>query len=207
LPYDVARKTLDRYKIRNVETATIASGDDAVKFWGSRGMIVMKVISDKALHKSKSGLVALYLANPKQIRDAFSLLTKRASKLKLGKYKVVAQRMILGGTEIIVGGNTDSQFGKMVLLGLGGIYVEAFKDFALRICPINKDTAFSMIDQLKSSNVIAHDTKSREMIASLLLKASKLFAENDFTEMDLNPIILHDGTYDAVDLRLLSNER
>ncbi len=204
--YNSAIKILNKYKIRNVESAIVSTYDDAVKFWNGKGMITMKVISDKALHKSKNGLVSLYLSNPKQIQDAFLILKKRALKLKLGKYKIVVQRMILGGTEIIIGGNIDQQFGKMILLGLGGIYVETFKDFALRLCPISKNEAFSMIDQLKSSNIIAHDAKSRELIASLLLKVSKMFSENDFVEMDLNPIILHDETYDAVDLRLMSDK-
>ncbi len=205
--YDAARKTLDKYKIRSIETALISSSNEAVGFWGGRGMIVMKVISDKALHKSKSGLVSLYLSNEKQIRDAFSTLTRRASKLKLGKYSVIAQRMILGGKEIIIGGNTDPQFGKVILLGLGGIYVETFKDFALRVCPISRADAASMVEELRSANVIAPDTKSKDLVVSILLKASKMFSENAFAEMDLNPIILHDGTYDAVDLRILSGKR
>ena len=69
----------------------------------------------------------------------------------------------------------------MILLGLGGIYVETFKDFALRLCPITRYDALSMLDQLRSKNVIAPDNKSKEMIVGLLMKTSKMFSNNDFS--------------------------
>ncbi|MCL4389549.1 MAG: acetate--CoA ligase family protein [Candidatus Marsarchaeota archaeon] len=201
--YYTARKTLQKYKIKSVESRYVSSADDAIEFWNQKGMIVMKALSDKALHKSKSGLVELYLARDKQIKEAYSRLTRKAKSLKIKGYKIIAQRMINNGKEIIIGGNIDQQFGKMILLGLGGVYVETFKDFALRVCPITRRDALSMLNQLKSRSVIAPDKKSESMIVDLLLKASKMFSSNNMSEMDLNPIILHDGTYDAVDLRML----
>ncbi len=199
--YYAARKMLDRYGIRNVESTYVTNEDSALSFWNKKGPIVLKVLSPKALHKSKSGLVAVRLDSEQEIRNAFKSMQKSASKLK--PYKMIAQRMVANGIEIIIGGNVDVQFGKMLLLGLGGIYVETFKDFALRRCPITKYDAGSMLEQLKSKRVIAPDRRSEEMIINLLLKVSKMFEDNSFKELDLNPIILHDGTYDAVDLRIL----
>lgn len=111
--------------------------------------------------------------------------------------------MVKNGIEIIIGGKTDQQFGKMILIGLGGIYVETFKDFALRLCPITEHDAESMLNQLKSRKVLAPDEKSSKMIKELLLKVSRMFENSDLTELDLNPVLLHDNTYDAVDLRLI----
>jgi hypothetical protein len=116
---------------------------------------------------------------------------------------MLAQQMVRGGTEIIIGGKIDPQFGKMVLLGLGGIYVETFKDFALRLCPITKYDAISMLKQLRSSAIVAPDKKTAERITELLLKTSRMYTENNITELDLNPVLIHDGTYDAVDLRMI----
>ncbi len=199
--YYKARGVLDRYGIRSVKSDYVDSPDKAVSFWGKKGAIVLKVISQKALHKSKSGLVAVGLRTEFDIRNSYKTLQKKAAKLK--PYKIIAQQMVTGGIEIIIGGSIDPQFGKMILLGLGGIYVETFKDFALRLCPITRYDALSMLDQLKSKNVIAPDNKSKEMIVGLLMKASKMFSNGDFSELDLNPIILHDGGYDAVDLRIM----
>jgi succinyl-CoA synthetase beta subunit len=200
IDYAEAHKLLQKYGIRSVESKYVTSAKDAISF--SKGKpIVLKAISQKALHKSRSGLVALNLSSDKEITLSYNQLAKRAQKFK--PYKMLAQQMVRGGTEIIIGGKIDPQFGKMVLLGLGGIYVETFKDFALRLCPITKYDAISMLKQLRSSAIVAPDKKTAERITELLLKTSRMYTENNITELDLNPVLIHDGTYDAVDLRMI----
>jgi succinyl-CoA synthetase beta subunit len=200
LDYMQAQRLLSRYGIRSVDGKYVTSADDAVRF-ASGDAIVLKVISDKALHKLSHGLVALNLNSDDKVRSSYKELERKARGLS--PYKVLAQRMIGSGIELIVGGKTDQQFGKLLLIGLGGTYVETFKDFALRLCPIRKKDAQSMLFQLRSRKIIAPDGRAENMIVSLLEKASTLFLENKMDELDLNPIILHDGTYDAVDLRML----
>lgn len=189
--YDKAQRLLNRYKIRSIESRYVSSPEAAIKF-ADNDPIVLKALTNKALHKTKSGLVVLNLSTDKEIRNAFNALSKKAARFK--PYKILAQRMVKDGIEIILGGNTDPQFGKMVLLGLGGIYVETFKDFALRTCPITRYDARSMLEQLKSRKIIAPDEKSSKMLEELLLKVSRMFAASEMKELDLNPIILHDGT-------------
>lgn len=198
--YFEAERILRKYGIRSVSSKYVNSREEAVKFAGNEN-IVLKVVSGKALHKSKSGLVAAGVSGRKQIMDSYDMLSRKAAQYR--PYKILAQKMVNGGVEIIIGGNVDEQFGKLVLLGLGGIYVEAFKDFALRVCPISKRDAKEMIAQLRSKNIIAKDEKQENMIIDLVLKVSKMYLESDIRELDLNPIILHDGTYDAVDLRMI----
>lgn len=200
MDYANAHNMLKKYRIKSVESAYVTSAKDAVSF--SRGdRIVLKVLSKNALHKSKNRLVALDLANPKEIEAAYSQLDKRARQFR--PYRILAQKMVKNGLEIIIGCKIDQQFGKMILLGLGGIYVETFRDFALRVCPITKYDAQSMLQQLKSKQVIAPTADSERLITGLLLKVSSMFMDNSFTELDLNPIMLHDNTYDAVDLRII----
>jgi succinyl-CoA synthetase beta subunit len=201
LEYTNAYTMLHRHSIRALDAKYVGSPDDAVGF-ASGKPIVLKVISGKALHKSKNGLVKLDLSTERDVRSAYAELEKKARSLK--PYKILAQKMVTGGLEVIVGGNTDLQFGKMILLGLGGIYVETFKDFALRVCPITRYDADSMIDQLRSRAIVAPDPKTKKMISDLLLNVSGLLIkEKAISELDLNPIILHGGTYDAVDLRVI----
>ena len=200
MEYGKANLLLKKYGIRTVDNKYVSSAQEAIRFANGRP-IVLKAISGKALHKSKSGLIQLDLQTDEGIKKAFGALVQRAGKFR--PYKIQAQHMVKGGVEIIIGGNTDQQFGKMILLGLGGIYVETFKDFALRACPITRHDADSMIDQLRSSRIVAPDQKARKMLHSLLLDVSKMFMANKITELDLNPLILHDGTYDAVDIRIL----
>lgn len=198
--YMKAHALLKRYNIRNVESKYVATAADAISF--SKGEpIVLKVLSQKALHKTKNKLVELNLSTSKEITNSFNQLSKRAMQFK--PYKIIAQKMVPKGVEIIIGGSIDPQFGKMVLIGLGGIYVETFKDFALRLCPITKYDAQSMLQQLKSRSIVAPDEKTANQIKELLLKVSQLFLASEISELDLNPVIIHDGTYDAVDLRLI----
>ncbi|MCL5122458.1 MAG: acetate--CoA ligase family protein [Candidatus Marsarchaeota archaeon] len=199
LEYEKARALLDRYGIRSIDSRYLQSGKEAASF-AEKGNIAMKAISQKALHKTKSGLVVLNVSSD-NAEKAFAELSKKAEKYR--PYRILGQRMAPSGLEIIVGGRTDEQFGKLILIGLGGIYVEVFRDFALRVCPISRHDAESMIEQLKSKSVIAKDTETERMLVDLLLKVSKMLSENDITELDLNPIILHEKGYDAVDLRVM----
>ena len=193
-----AQRIAKTYGIRTVRSAYVENAEAAKRFAGN-SRIVLKAIPNVPAHKSKSGLVAVGI-DVHGIEGAFRNISARAKKY--GAYKMLAQEMV-SGTEIILGGKNDSQFGKMVLIGLGGIYVEAFKDFALRLCPVSKHDALDMIDQLRSSAVVAPDAKSRSRIADLIVKVSKMYSNSRIDELDLNPVILHDGTYDAVDLRMI----
>lgn len=198
--YFAAERLLKKQGIRSAESRYVRSPEDAVRFSGG-GRIVLKAISGKALHKSRSGLVVAGLEGEDGIARAYRSLEKRAAQYR--PYRILAQKMVGGNIEIIIGGNEDAQFGKMILLGLGGIYVEAFRDFALRVCPINMDEALLMVRQLRSRAVVAPDAARERMVAELVLKAARMYQNSKIKELDLNPVILHDGTYDAVDIRMI----
>ncbi len=201
LEFMKAKNLLGKYGIRSIESKYVATAYEAVSF-ADGNAIVLKALSDKAIHKSKAGLVKLNLKGEGEIRHAFSMLEKRANKFK--PYRILAQKMAEPGVEGIIGGNTDAQFGKVLLLGLGGIYVEAFNDVQLRLCPITKRDALDMINGLRSRDILTSNGKSTDMLVSLLMKTSRLLVENKrIKELDLNPVILRDGSYDVVDIRVL----
>ncbi len=200
MDYEKAHALLKKYNIRSIESKYVKTAEDAISFSDGKP-IVLKAISAKALHKSKNRLVALDLSSTKEIAANFNQITRNARKFK--PYKLLAQKMVRNGVEIIIGCKTDQQFGKMMLIGLGGIYVETFKDFSLRLCPITKHDAESMLEQLKSRSIIAPNPETSKRIEDLLLKVSRMFENSNITELDLNPVIIHDNTYDAVDLRII----
>lgn len=201
LEYFKAKKVLDKYGIRSVQSSYVKSLEETVRFSGGKP-IVLKVISQKALHKSKAGLVKLNLDTAEKISKSYRELENKARRLK--PYRIIAQKMADEGIEAIIGGRQDSQFGQLILIGLGGIYVEVFKDFALRACPITRYDAMEMIDQLKSSSVITYNGNSKKMIADLLMKTSRLLSNNPkIKELDLNPVIIREKGYDVVDIRVL----
>ncbi len=203
MDYMKAKELLSHYNVKSVDSTYINNVDEAINF-SNGNPIVLKVLTQKALHKTKSGLVELNLISDKEIKSAYDRLIKKSMQYK--PYKILAQHMVdykSDNIEIIIGGRKDLQFGPLVLIGLGGIYVETFRDFALRICPINKQEALGMIDELKSGSVIAKNKHEKEMIVNILMNVSKLMTEHNINELDLNPLILHDNTYSAVDLRVL----
>lgn len=204
MDYVEAHKLLESYGISTVKSAYVKTAGEAARFSAGNPM-VLKAISGKALHKSKSGLVALNVSGKADIARKFSELSRKARKFS--PYKILAQQMIPfseDNVEIIVGGNEDSQFGKLVLLGLGGIYVEAFRDFSLRICPITRHDAEEMVDELKSRSIIAKTERRRKIVVDTLLNASRMLTERKaIKELDINPLILHGDECHAVDIRIL----
>ncbi|MGC8671352.1 MAG: acetate--CoA ligase family protein [Candidatus Micrarchaeia archaeon] len=204
MDYMQAKALLDKYGIKSVDSAYVSSAQEAVSF-AKHDAIVLKALSDKALHKTKAGLVMLNLSTDSEIEQAYKTLEQRAKKF--APYKILAQKMSKGGVETIIGGSTDDQFGKAVMLGFGGIYVEVFKDTSLRLCPLTRYDAEEMISELKSKNVITYNGKAEKMLVSLLLRFSKMFSENDsLREVDLNPVVIRQNDYEALDLRLLTND-
>ncbi len=199
LDYKKAEILAKSYKIRCIDSRYVDSCAEAKEFAGKE-RIVIKAIPSRPIHKSKSGLVAVDI-DAYGLEAAYDSVLKAASKYR--PYKVLVQKMVKNGIEIIIGGKIDKQFGKMVLIGLGGIYVEAFKDFSLRVCPISKKDAIEMVTDLRSAKVVAKDEQELNTIADLLIKVSRMYYESELSELDLNPVILHDGTYDAVDLRMI----
>lgn len=198
--YFEGKRTLGKYGIHSINSWYVGSASEAVSRAAGRP-IAMKAISPKALHKSKSGLVKLDLKTRDEIKAAYEELSKKARALK--PYRIIAQEMSSGGIEVIIGGKTDPQFGKVILLGLGGIYVEAFKDFSIRACPITMHEANGMIESLKSSSIITYHSKNKGMLAKLLVKVSKMLVSAAIAELDLNPVILREKSYDIVDIRMM----
>lgn len=202
LDYMEAKKLLDKYGIHSVESKYVESADDACAF-ASGKKIVMKLISDKAVHKMREGLVKLDLQEKAEITDAFKDLEKKGDQ-KYKPYKILAQRMEQGGVETIIGGNTDPQFGKIILAGMGGIYVETFKDVEMKLCPITKGDCENMLNDLKSGKVITHNGASTKMLVGLLMKVSKMLMENkNVLELDLNPVMVKEDSYEVVDIRIM----
>ncbi|MGA3021163.1 MAG: acetate--CoA ligase family protein [Candidatus Micrarchaeales archaeon] len=199
--YIQGKKLLERYGIKSIDSRYVSSVEEAVKFAG-KDKIVLKLISDKAIHKSKAGLVKLELVEQNEIASAYNDLIRKGKVLK--PYKILAQKMAKSGVEIIIGGSTDKQFGKILLVGLGGIYVETFKDVQLGLCPITRNDALYMISELKSKNIITYNGEAEKQVVDLLLKVSKLLVEKkNISELDLNPVILRKDSYDVVDIRMI----
>jgi len=204
MEYVDAVALIKKYDIDFAEGSVVRSVDEALK--AAEYPVALKIMSDEISHKSDKGCVKLNVKDEDSLKKAYSEIMSNAGSAKVEG--VLVQRMAKPGLELIVGGRRDEQFGPVVLFGLGGIFVEVFKDFSLRVCPIDRNDALEMISEMKAYPLLtgARGTKpvDIEAITDLLQKASKLLYENKhINEMDLNPVIAYEKGYCAVDLRVL----
>ena len=161
--------------------------------------VVLKGLHPDIAHKSDAGLVWLKLSSAEQVQEAFDALTSAFTRLgikDLSKTSVLVQEMIPEGIEVLLGVRRDSTFGPSVVFGLGGIYVEVLKDFAVRKAPLQQEEALAMINEIKGIALLK-GARGREP-ADLNAIAALLVALGDFavayqeivSEVEINPLII-----------------
>lgn len=161
---------------------------------------VAKIESADILHKSDIGGVKLGLKNAQELRAAYDEVLKNASeKAPDARINgVLVQPMLPQGVEVIVGVNVDPQFGPMVLCGLGGVFVEVFKDVALYPAPLNKGEALEMIRSLKGYKMLTGYRGSAkcdvDALAELIVQIADYAVANkdSLCEMDINPVFVYE---------------
>ncbi|MPZ45906.1 MAG: acetyl-CoA synthetase [Betaproteobacteria bacterium] len=204
---------LASYGIAVPKTRVVKTPEEAdAALQGLRLPVVVKVVSPEILHKSDAGGVQVNLASAEAVREAIrtmSALPRIRDALVEGW---LIEEMAPAGQEMVIGGLLDPQFGPLIMVGLGGIFVEVLSDVSFRICPITRLDAEEMLDELKGAAILggARGRKpvSREAIIDVLLKIGGengllMQNENDIQEADLNPVIVSDDGAIAVDARFI----
>lgn len=197
-----------------VPQSRVAKGVDAVDaaMSGLKAPVVVKVMSPDILHKSDAGGVKINLQSVAEVKAAITGMLD-APKIKGARIDgFLIEEMAPAGHELVIGGLRDPQFGPLVMVGLGGIFVEILKDVSFRLCPIARIDAEEMLAELKGAAILkgARGTKpaSLDAIIDVLLKVG---GENgllmrhaaDISEADINPLIVSDTAAVAVDARFI----
>ncbi len=197
-------------------TAAAAGPDDAAAALDGLSMpVVVKVMSPEILHKSDAGGVAINLNSADAVRDAIAQMLK-APGIKGRKLDgFLIEEMAPKGQEIVIGGVRDPQFGPMIMVGLGGIFVEVLADVAFRLCPITEADACAMLDELRGAPLLdgvrGQAAVSRDAIVDVLLKVGGadgvlLSLGDDLAELEINPLIVSETAAVAVDARFILTE-
>lgn len=167
--------------------------------------VVMKVVSKAISHKSDIGGVKVGIKNEAALRLMYKEIRDNVRKHKIDG--VLVQKMARKGVELIIGGKKDPQFGHMIVLGLGGIYVEIFRDVTARICPVAKQDVEEMIHELKAHPLLegARGRKpiDKKALIKMVLNACKFLRSENLKELDLNPVIFDSKGGDIVDARFV----
>jgi acetate---CoA ligase (ADP-forming) subunit beta len=174
--------------------------------------LAAKLVSPDGIHKSDIGGVRLGLMTAADVTAAVSALAEAATRHGARVTGYLIEEMAPAGTEIVIGGMTDARFGPVVMLGLGGVFVEIFADTAFRVCPIDAVDARDMIDELKAAPLLrgarGRRPASEEAIVQALLAVGGesgllMSLSDEIEELDINPLIVSEQGAVACDARVI----
>jgi len=187
---------------RNVEEAAAAANEIGYP-------VALKVLSPQIIHKSDAGAIALGLAGEGEVREAYARIIASASAYDPSATieGVLVQQMARPGREVIVGAVTDPTFGKVVMFGLGGIFVETFKDVTFALAPVSPARARELPGEIQGAAILrgvrGEKPADIEALAGIIEKVSQLVSElPEIDELDLNPVIAYEDGALAVDARI-----
>jgi len=161
--------------------------------------VAMKIISPQIQHKSDAKGVILQIDSKEKVKQAFQKLIERAKQFNPNTVieGVLVQKMSQPGDEVILGVNRYPIFGPLLMAGLGGIYVELFKDVVFRLAPIKRNESRRMIKSIKGYNIFKgfrgrpeSDIKAIEK--SVVSLSNMVTNHPEIAEMDINPLMVHE---------------
>jgi acyl-CoA synthetase (NDP forming) len=203
-----AKEVLRTWGLPVPECRMAESRDAAVEAGESLGYpLALKVHSPRIIHKSDSGGVQLEIKNAQDMGKAYAEIEKSCSPLDPG-FKVLVQPMVARGLEVILGVTHDPQFGPALMFGMGGIFVEIFKDVSFRLIPFGKADAMDMIHSIQALPLLegyrGNPGGDLDLLADMMVSVSDLVSLNPvIQEIDMNPVILYPDGASVVDARLV----
>ncbi len=177
--------------------------------------VAVKVMSPDILHKSDAGGVAVGLTSAKEAAAAIQTMLAIPAIADSNRDGFLIEEMEPPGREVVIGAVRDPQFGPMIMVGLGGIFVEVLADVAFRLCPITGQDAREMLHELRGAALLAgargRKAVSEDAIVDALLRVGGadglLMAHGDaIDELDINPLIVSTDGAVAVDARFILAE-
>jgi len=183
-----SRAVLSAYGIPQVRSGLARTTHDAAAIAKSLGFpLVLKLASQKVLHKSDVGAVRLNLRDEEEVQRAFDEMRQDDME------GVLIQQMVQNGVELMIGVAPDPLFGPLIAFGLGGIHVEILGDVRFRVSPLSDQDAHEMVKEIRGYRLLqgyrGHPPADIEAIEEVLLRVSRLVEDvPEIQELDLNPI-------------------
>ena len=203
------KKLLSRYGIPVTKENIAQSADEALAIALNIGTpVAMKISSPDIPHKSDVGGVMLNIER-ENVRPAYDKMISQIRKAVPGANieGILVQQMAPPGHEIIVGLKKDAQFGHALMFGLGGIFVEVYRDVSFRVIPVDRKEALGMISEIKGYPILKGIRGKKpadiDSIARVLVSVSDMAEKENIVELDINPLIVNDSGAIAVDARAM----
>ncbi len=191
------QEVLKAYGLPLPESALAQNAEEAVEVAGKIGYpVVMKIASPQIIHKSDAGGVVVNLTDDDQVRNAFETVTANAKKYDpSAEIKgVLIVEMVKGGKEMIIGSKQEPGFGPVIMLGMGGIYVEILKDVTFRLAPVTDREADDMIASIKTQKLLqgirGEKPSDTAKLSECIQRLSQLVSDfEEIRELDMNPVL------------------
>ena len=200
-----SKKWLKALGLKTVNEMMVKDLDEAIRAAEKIGYpVVLKGRVEGKVHKTEAGLVKLHLRTSDQIKSAYQEMLG----LKPKPHSFLIQPMLKGDLELILGITRDPQFGPAVMLGLGGIHAEVYRDVIFRLPPLNSNDVFQMVSELKGQALLKGFRGSKpvnmESLADWLIKLGWLgLTFEKIHEIDVNPLLIVDREPVAVDATII----
>ena len=209
LPQDIVNEIMDFYHIPYPKSANFTDKKLALDFCKKifPSPVVMKISSPDAIHKTEMKGIFVGINDKKQFESAFESLMNIITNKKLKNASVLIQEMVnRSAKEAIIGMNTDSNFGKIIIFGTGGVYTEVYDDISLRILP-NHDFK-EMVNETKLGKILngyrGEKPKNVQSVIDVLEAIQKIaFDFPEIISIDINPLMVTEDKAYVVDFKIL----
>nr|ACY24543.1 CoA-binding domain-containing protein [uncultured crenarchaeote 76h13] len=208
-----SKEILGEYGIKVPKYALVTSSDEAVQKSKEIGFpLVAKIVSPDILHKTDVDGVKVGLSSEAEVKEAFDDMFNRL-KEKFDVKGVLLEKMVPKGVELIVGLQNDFQFGPSIMVGLGGIYTELFKDVSFRVLPVTKNEAVKMLESLRGKDILKGFRGSKpidlDMLSEAIVNIGNLGVDmaGKYESIDFNPVVVYPDSYYVVDAKIILKEK
>lgn len=208
-----SKEILSEYGIKVPQYALVTSADEAIKRSREIGFpLVAKIVSADILHKTDVGGVKVGLSSEDDVKKTFDDMYYRL-KEKYDVKGVLLEKMVPNGVELIIGLQNDSQFGPSIMVGLGGIYTELFKDVSFRVLPVTKNDASKMLESLRGKDILKGFRGSKpinmDMLSEAIVNIGTLGVDlaGKYESIDFNPVVVYPESYFVVDAKIILKEK
>ncbi|TMJ12780.1 MAG: CoA-binding protein [Bacillati bacterium ANGP1] len=193
----MALRLIEAYGFPMAPWAEASSAEEAVIRASAIGFpVAIKVLSPQIVHKVDVGGIRLDLTAPSEVRAAYEeMMADIARRLPGAAVEGVLVQKMVPGVETILGINRDPQFGPILMFGLGGIYVEVFRDVTFRLAPIRELGAQRMVESIKAGQILrgvrGRPPADVEALLECIERLSQLAVEiPEIAELDINPLMV-----------------
>jgi len=164
------KQILEKYALKMSPFVLVDNLEEALSFHKRMGAVALKIANEGIIHKSDLGMVKLNLSSIEAVQKAFKDIITLSSKHLNSKIKpqILVQQMVSKGTELVLGAKKDLQYGSIIMFGIGGVFVELYKDVVFRVLPIGLQEAKRMINDIQGVELLKGFRGYRQAIFLLI---------------------------------------